>query len=363
MVIHCDPKTKVISSIFFQTSWMKDAFERYPEVLEIDTTHKLCENNMALTVYEVVDCFGAGRIAGYALLSNESCDVVTESLQVLVKGCSDSSKKTLVVMIDKDPSEINAALTLLPKAEVHLCDWHVKEIFDREGTAKMGAWYKQEVQGILEKMRFSHTETAYNEGYIALQKAANDAFMAYFDERWHQSRLIWKDFQRNLSFNLKERTTGRVESHNAGLKKIIKKRIPVSETIFRLRVGNNFKELDNQHKLFLAAAKTKYHKYSADPIVQKIMELNTPFVGKHILKQYERSQRPPSDNDHVVTESTCDCKFFTNTHLPCAHIFRLRRTKGTSFLSSLLYDCSYLLKLRINFQIMANLYCFRDGNL
>lgn len=162
VVIHCDPKTKVISSIFFQTSWMKDAFERYPEVLEIDTTHKLCENNMALTVYEVVDCFGAGRIAGYALLSNESCDVVTESLQVLVKGCSDSSKKTLVVMIDKDPSEINAALTLLPKAEVHLCDWHVKEIFDREGTAEMGARYKQEVQGILEKMRFSHTETACN---------------------------------------------------------------------------------------------------------------------------------------------------------------------------------------------------------
>lgn len=201
VVIHCDANTKEIFSVFFQTSWMKEALKRYPEVLEMDTTHKLSDNDMPLTVYEVVDCFGAGRIAGYAILSEESCDVVTESLQVLVEGCPESAAKTRVVMIDKDPSEIKAACTVLPEAEVHLCDWHVKEIFDREGIAKMRASYEKEVQGILESMRFSHTKTDYDTAYSKLQNAANESFMTYFNERWHLSPLIWKDFQRNLSFN------------------------------------------------------------------------------------------------------------------------------------------------------------------
>lgn len=38
-VIHCDVETKEIQSVFFQMSWMKEAFVRYPEVLEMDTTH------------------------------------------------------------------------------------------------------------------------------------------------------------------------------------------------------------------------------------------------------------------------------------------------------------------------------------
>lgn len=74
------------------------------------------------------------------------------------------------------------------------------------------------------------------------------------------------------------------------------------------------------------------------------MELNTEFVGREILRQNERSERPPSENHHKVTESTCDCKCFTNTHLPCAHIFRFRRTEGTVCLLSLVYDFYYLLR-------------------
>lgn len=328
-VIYCNEETKEILSIFFQTSFMKEAFEIYPELLLVDTTHNLCTNQMPLTVYEVVDCFGAGRIAGYALLSNETADVVTASLDVLVKGCPESAQKSQVVLIDKDPSEIQAAKTLLPNAEIHLCDWHVKEIFDKEGKVKMGKDYTDEVKDILERMRFSHFDKDYDMAYADLKVAVNEAFMTYFNTKWHNSTLVWRDFERNQVLNLSERTTGRVESHNAGIKKIVNKRYPVNEVIYRLRIMNNFKELDNEHKLFLAAAKTKYHKYSTDPVVQDIMKLNVPFVGKLVLKQYERSLRPPSENPHDVHLTRCDCKFFTNTNLPCAHIFRKRKSEGT----------------------------------
>jgi hypothetical protein len=42
---------------------MKQDHSKYPEVLEMDTTYKVCINDMPLIVYNVVDCYGCGRIA------------------------------------------------------------------------------------------------------------------------------------------------------------------------------------------------------------------------------------------------------------------------------------------------------------
>lgn len=136
-VININEETKEIQSIFFQTSFMKEAFQKYPELLSVDTTHNLCTNNMPLTVYEVVDCFGAGRIAGYSLLSNETADVVTASLGVLVQGCPESAEKLQVVLIDRQRSKWNSHPSAKCR-DTSICDRHVKEIFDKEGKAKMG---------------------------------------------------------------------------------------------------------------------------------------------------------------------------------------------------------------------------------
>ena len=58
-------------NLVIQTSFTRNAFTHYLEVLIMDTTYRLCENDMPLIVFEVIDCFDAGRVARYTLISSE----------------------------------------------------------------------------------------------------------------------------------------------------------------------------------------------------------------------------------------------------------------------------------------------------
>ena len=116
-----------IQSIFFQTSFMRNAFLNYPELLVMDTTYSLCNNDMPLIVFEVIDCFGAGRVAGYALISSEKKETVSEALGVLQVGCQESMSKVNVVMIDRDQSEI-AAVVAMRSSGIKMTQYYAKMV-------------------------------------------------------------------------------------------------------------------------------------------------------------------------------------------------------------------------------------------
>ncbi|XP_052129333.1 uncharacterized protein LOC127750830 [Frankliniella occidentalis] len=341
VVITHDPETFVVQSVFFQTSEMRAAHELYPEVLIMDTTYQLSENDMPLIVYEGIDCFGSGRILGYALIISEKLPIVTASLELLKLGCPDVSEKVQVVLVDKDQSELAAIKQVLPNAEVHLCDYHVKDAMKRTGFKKLAGDKCDEVKPILDKLVYAFSKVDYDAAYAKLQEVVGveSKFMKYFDKYWHNSGLIWTEYRRNLAFTLGERTTGRVECHNARIKEIIDKKIPVAMVIMRLRTINRNSSIEHDHKLFVSLVKTKYHKYTKDPVVQTIVKSNTPFVADMLKRQYERSLEPPSDNIHKVNTTQCDCAFYTKFQLTCAHIFRERRIKGLE-----IYDHSVIPK-------------------
>lgn len=361
--LNVDKETNEVKSIFWQTSAMREAFNTYPEVVEIDTTYNLATNRMPLIVYEVIDCFGKGRIAGYAHISSEHKEIVTEALQVLVNGCDCALQLTRVAMVDKDHSEISSIYDVLPDAEIHLCDYHVKLIFERTGPQKQSGYIKK-VHPIMKDLIHAHTQEVYNESYERLKTVANDAFMKYFNQHWHEVPLIWSDYQRNMSQNLGERTTGRVESHNKDIKKIVDRRVTMPELIFRLRFLNNYKDMDNAYLIFLANCKTQYNKYSTDPVLQSIRKANTPYVGDLLQRQYERSREPPSANEHVTSEDSCDCKFFVNRKLPCAHIFRFRESEGKLFTTQVSMSAviiSQLLVMMLCFHSPSGLEVYDDA--
>lgn len=95
-----------IQSIFIQTSAMSRAFQQYSEVLIMDTTYKLCKNKMSLIVFGAIDCFGAGRTSGYALISSEKKE--SQAFNDCNIGCKEAMAKVPVVVIDKDQSDIAA---------------------------------------------------------------------------------------------------------------------------------------------------------------------------------------------------------------------------------------------------------------
>lgn len=93
VVITTDEETNEMTSLFFQTSSMQEAFSTYPVVLIMDSTYKLCDNDMPLIVFEVFDCFGAGRIAGYTFVKSEDKPIVAQALQLLCTSDKEAFKK------------------------------------------------------------------------------------------------------------------------------------------------------------------------------------------------------------------------------------------------------------------------------
>ncbi|KAJ1519023.1 hypothetical protein ONE63_011371 [Megalurothrips usitatus] len=309
---------------------MRVALEMYPEVLITDTTYSLCSNNMPLIVYEVVDCFGAGRLAGYAIIISEKKEIVTGALEMLTLGFPDMPLKNKVVVIDKDQSEVAAINTVLPNSEIHLCDYHVKEVFKRAYVRKLTDKNWDEVDPLIKKLIHAYSKEDYDMAYNQLSSLVgkDSKFMVYFNNNWHNSPLVWTEYKRNMSFTVGERTTGRVENRNGKIKQVISRKMAVALVIRRLRSMNTISSVQNDYKLFKSLAKTSYHKYSSDPVVQTIMKVNTPFVADIVKRQYERSLEPPSSTSHALTCESCDCPFFIKFKLPCSHIFRERRIKG-----------------------------------
>jgi len=204
--VRYNPDSLEVNSIFFQTGQMKTDHKNFIEVLEMDTTYKLCTNNMPLVVFKVVDYYGSGRTVGFSLISSEKKEIVTEALKCLKVGVGEeSASKIRTVLIDKDQSEIAAVHDVLPGTEVHLCDFHVKNAIEASGKKLAPNW--KEIEPLIEKMRYAHTKVKYDKAYEELKKIAPKPFMDYFDKNWHNFSLIWSDYQRNETLNLRERTS------------------------------------------------------------------------------------------------------------------------------------------------------------
>ncbi|XP_052127882.1 uncharacterized protein LOC113216704 [Frankliniella occidentalis] len=309
---------------------MREATAKYSDVLLMDTTHQISDNNMPLVVLEVVDCYGAGRIAGSALVLSETTEVFSTVLGALKEGCSDFLEKIQTVFIDKHPGEIVAIRDVLPNAEIHLCDFHVKDAMITKKTLRQHTdqWYI--VEPLLKKLIYAFSLEEYGSVYVELENTVGpkSTFMESFNKYWHNIDLVWTEYKRNKALTLGERTTSRVESHNAKIKKVISEKLPVALVIMKLRMLNHRSNVEWEHKHFNQQLKLHYPKYSKDPIIQCIQKGNTPFVADQLQRQYERSLQEPTSSVHEVTIDSCDCALFVKFKLPCSHIFRQRRTDG-----------------------------------
>ncbi len=79
----------------------------------MDTTYKLCDNEMPLTVLEVVDCFGRGRIAGYELILSESTDLLCAALSGLKSTCKKLDVKCISVQYSQFSTNVDMNLFIL----------------------------------------------------------------------------------------------------------------------------------------------------------------------------------------------------------------------------------------------------------
>ncbi|OWZ10944.1 LOW QUALITY PROTEIN: Secreted protein [Phytophthora megakarya] len=126
--------------IAFTTAHMRKIVDTFPEVVEMDCTHKTNKNNYQLLSIVAMDLFGRGQ--HYSFLETTS-DWHMPKASAHFKRANEHWKLVRIVIVDKDLREVEVIKRKLPEANVILCHFHViKWLHDVAQRGSMGRTHK-----------------------------------------------------------------------------------------------------------------------------------------------------------------------------------------------------------------------------
>lgn len=159
-----------VERIYFQDRHMKNNFANWPDLIMFDATYKLNDRRMPLGIMMVIDGDGESQIAAVFIMKTESSDTMNR-LFTKFKAENKSYEKIEIIMTDKSAANLRSFSSSFPKAQCHLCVFHVLQIFEREiTTVKRNITTEQRAKAIeiLRNMVYSKTENDYNMSYNEL---------------------------------------------------------------------------------------------------------------------------------------------------------------------------------------------------
>lgn len=121
--------------VLFQDERMAYFYDKYPEVVFYDATHKLNNSDMPLFIQLCVDGNGDSEIISLFVCISESREGVGSMIDEFLK-LNPSHIKTRVVLGDKDFADRVVYLEKFRGAVLKICIFHVLRTFRREITAQ-----------------------------------------------------------------------------------------------------------------------------------------------------------------------------------------------------------------------------------
>lgn len=148
---------------------MRNDFRMWPEIVCIDGTYKLTNNDMTMMIILVEDGNGRGQIAGVGLLSTEERDVLYWMLQAFKTDNEESWRGIKCFMTDKDLTERDVIKELFPTVPTYICIFHTLKTFKKvvESTnINLNKEEKTTAFTILEQLVYTSSEDDYDELYL-----------------------------------------------------------------------------------------------------------------------------------------------------------------------------------------------------
>lgn len=336
-------KKDILESIYFQTSNMKKNYNEFPEVLILDTTYKVNQNNLHLTTLMVIDGNGHGQTVGHGLLSSESMISIESFLNWFVGLNSEGVSKTQCVLIDKDFSEIGAIEKAMPGKTISLCMWHVICAMKRRlGKEDISNQVKIEITQILQRLCYSHSIDEYNHQKENLRKKAPNTFMKYFDEHWDGCRDRWVLFKRREILNFGTLTTNYIESFHQKIKQNLSMTTSLPTCVTLLSQFDDFKKQQSINVNVSHQTKVTYSLKEECDISRELFQYATEYAAKEMLKHFHNAKKcqhemkvSADDEDrhytvnyggkayHVELGLTfiCSCSAYKTSLMLCQHAF------------------------------------------
>lgn len=332
--------------IYFQEPEMKEVFAEYPEMIFCDATYCVNDRNMPLQVLMCVDGEGETHIIALFIIRSENMNVMHQMLDIF-KQENPNYNKIEVIMVDKHISNVTVFPQDFPHAKIHLCIFHVYEIFKREITpAKRGITkqVKKDALKILHRMIYCDTEEMYLDLYQQLTDIGSDQLLQYFNNEWHVEniRKMWAGYIVNKVSHFENRTNNRTESFNQKLKKVLTAQAPLKRFFSNVIVVMETMKDERDHRTITKSEKSSTKKIEEELFITQYRKTLTSFGFSKLKPETDAVPNVQftqtsdinaltfiTENNVIVTTLVkCNCDFQSVMKLPCRHILKFRKDGG-----------------------------------
>ena len=116
-------------AIYYQNNKMKEFYSRYPNIIFVDTTYKLNDNNYPAMFLVVQDEEGHSYPVCIIILAYERKSLFDACFKFFLNDNTLTVSKTQAIMIHKDLKEDDMLSKNFPHARILYCFWHVLKTF------------------------------------------------------------------------------------------------------------------------------------------------------------------------------------------------------------------------------------------
>lgn len=335
----------IVRGIFFQEDSMKLQYATFPELLFCDATYNMSKEKMALQVLMVLDGNGDSQIVALFIIDSENIETMAAMLQ-LFRENNANCEKTEIIMVDKGAANIASFNDVYPNAQIHLCVFHIQQIFQRQISVKdmnIDMNTKKNALNILTGMIYAKNQAEYDRLYGDLQLLNSPKILEYFNNHWHPEewRKMWVGYYVNKLNHFQNRTNNRVESFNQKLKHIISSYAPLKEFFKDLTMLLSSISSEKQIKHVVMGQKHPTQIQDEPYTTFLYRSLLTPFAFDHVKGQIQRAEsyvftQVDEASAHTIRNGlyiytdgkTCNCSFFSVMSMVCRHILKYSRIKG-----------------------------------
>lgn len=227
---------------------------------------------MALQVLMVVDGNGDSQIVALCVINSENIATMTAMLTIFCTN-NPNHNRTITIMVDKNAANLASFKAVFPHAGIHICIFHVIQIFQHEITAQklnITEQTRKEALNILIEMIHCRTERQYRDLYTELTSLNSEKLTEYFCANWHrgETRQMWVGYFVNQVSHYNNRTNNRIESFNQKLKAIICSYAPLKHFFRDLSILVTSMSMEKTTKAISTSQKIPTRYLNESPLAQ-----------------------------------------------------------------------------------------------
>eukprot|EP00644_Phytophthora_capsici_P004071 jgi/Phyca11/108235/e_gw1.15.235.1 len=322
---------------------MRAMYDNFPEVIQMDCTHKTNKYNYQLLSLVAMDQFGHGQPVQYPMLETTSDWHMAKCLDHF-KRANEHWRLMRIVIVDKDLREVDVIRRKLPEARVLFCHFHViKWLHEVVRSGKYRSYapdVADQLKHLITNMTYARTENSYKANrdefkYVACRDG-DSSLWDYFVENWDSCAEMWVMLHRVDLPHFNNHTNNRVESLFGKIKQNIKSHVSIYRSLEVLLQMQRRMEEEYRSNVEMPGT-LRDSSYSEEMNI--VLGITTRWVASTIEKEYKvvvadkKQELYTFENDGPTVKVRgqhreyvlqtddwkCDCEFAQTMNLPSRH--------------------------------------------